>query len=58
MEIRNFTKQDDLIDYVLYCDDNFEYDKKQKIWVLTNSYLTLFFPDDDTGRFGFVQTLI
>lgn len=53
-----FDKLDNLIDYVRYCDTNFEYDKQQKIWILPNSYLSLFFPDENTGRFGLSQTLI
>ncbi len=53
-----FSKPDDLVDYVRYCDNNFEYDEEQKKWTLPNTYLTLFFPDDNTGRFGFIQTLI
>lgn len=29
-----FDKLNDLIDYVRHCDNNFEHDKKQKIWIL------------------------
>lgn len=50
-----FDKLDDLIDYVRYCDKNFEYDEQRKIWILPNNYLSLFFPDENTGRFGFIQ---
>lgn len=53
-----FDKLNDLIDYVRYCDKNFEYDIKQKIWMLPNSHLSLFFPNENEGRFGFIQTLI
>lgn len=53
-----FDKPDNLIDYVLYCDTNFEYDKQQKIWIFPNSHLSLLFPDEDTGRFGLIQSLI
>ena len=53
-----FSRLDNLIDYVRYCDNKFQYDEEHKIWTLPKSYLTLLFPDDNTGRFGFVQTLI
>ncbi len=53
-----FSKPDDLIDYIRYCDENYDHDKKERTWELPNSYLTLYFPDDNTGKFGFVQTLI
>lgn len=53
-----FSKPDDIIDCIRYCDENYDHDKKEKTWELPNSYLTLYFPDDNTGRFGFVQTLI
>jgi len=55
-----FSKLDDLIDHVRYCDENYDHDKKEKSWKLPNGYLSLFFPDDNdsTRRFGFIQTLI
>lgn len=53
-----FSKLDDLLDCIRYCDDNFEHDQVDKTWALPSSYLSLFFPDDNTGRFSFVQTLI
>lgn len=53
-----FSKPDDIIDCIRYCDENYDHDKKEKTWELPNSHLTLYFPDDNTGRFGFVQTLI
>jgi len=52
-----FDKLDDLIHYVRYCDKNFEYDQQRKIWILTNNYMSLFFTNENTSRFGFVQTL-
>lgn len=53
-----FSKLDDVIDLIRYCDGNYDHDKKYKSWKLPDSYLSLFFPDDNTGRFGFIQTLI
>lgn len=53
-----FSKPVDIIYCIRYCDENYDHDKKEKTGELPNSYLTLYFPDDITGRFGFVQTLI
>lgn len=53
-----FSKLDDIIDCIRYCDENFNHDKEERTWELLNSYLTLYFPDDNSGRFGFVQTLM
>lgn len=38
-----FSKLDDLIPCIRYCDNNFEHGTGEKTWVLPNSYLTLFF---------------
>lgn len=48
-----------IVHYINYCNNSFEYDKKLDKWMMSDSYLGLFIPDDDSERrFAFIQTLI
>ncbi|WP_417008976.1 hypothetical protein [Bacteroides congonensis] len=48
-----------IVYYINYCNDSFEYDKKLDKWLMSDSYLTLFIPNDDSERrLAFIQTLV
>lgn len=48
-----------IANYINYCNSNFQYNEKLDGWIMPDTYLTLFIPEDDSEkRFAFVQTVI
>ena len=54
-----FNDMANIAHYINYCNSNFEYNKELNGWIISDSYLALFIPEDDyEKRFAFVQTLL